>query len=96
MRQNKSKPPLNAAWLRLATLSVALKLALLACYMVIESIGLAKADDKLPPDIRPYEIRRCTCLKQVADRVGDLDEANASIVAARRARIGQCRDEVAE
>lgn len=35
-------------------------------------------------------------LKDVAGSVGDLDAANASIVAARLALVGQCRDEVAE
>ncbi len=35
-------------------------------------------------------------LKEVADKVGDLDEANAAIAAARLTLVGQCRDEVAE
>lgn len=35
-------------------------------------------------------------LKAVADKVADLDEANASISAARLTLVGQCRDEVAE
>lgn len=35
-------------------------------------------------------------LKDVASGVGDLDAANAAIVAARLALVGQCRDEVAD
>jgi len=35
-------------------------------------------------------------LKAVADKVGDLDEANAALVAARLALVGQCRDDIAE
>ena len=35
-------------------------------------------------------------LKAVAENVGELDAANAAIVAARLALVGQCRDEVAE
>lgn len=35
-------------------------------------------------------------LKEVASHVGELDAANAAIVAARLALVGQCRDEVAE
>lgn len=35
-------------------------------------------------------------LKAVAENVGELDAANAAIIAARLALVGQCRDEVAE
>jgi hypothetical protein len=46
--------------------------------------GLAPAEEQI------------ASLKAVADKISDLDEANASIAAARLTLVGQCRDEVAE
>jgi hypothetical protein len=54
----------------------------------------ARSQYRVHEGIAPAE-EQITNLKQVADKVGDLDEANASIVAARLALVGQCRDEVA-
>lgn len=60
---------------------------------IAESVE-ARSQYRVHEGIAPAE-EQITNLKQVADKVGDLDEANASIVAARLALVGQCRDEVA-
>jgi hypothetical protein len=61
---------------------------------IAESVE-ARSQYRVHEGIAPAE-EQITNLQKVADKVGDLDEANASIVAARLALVGQCRDEVAE
>lgn len=60
---------------------------------IAESVE-ARSQYRVHEGIAPAE-EQITNLQKVADKVGDLDEANASIVAARLALVGQCRDEVA-
>jgi hypothetical protein len=55
----------------------------------------ARSQYRVHEGIAPAE-EQSGYLKEVAGSVGDLDAANAAIVAARLALVGQCRDEVAE
>lgn len=55
----------------------------------------ARSQYRVHEGIAPAE-EQIGYLKDVAGSVGDLDAANAAIVAARLALVGQCRNEVAE
>jgi hypothetical protein len=55
----------------------------------------ARSQYRVHEGIAPAE-EQIAYLKEVAGSMGDLDAANAAIVAARLALVGQCRDEVAE
>ncbi|SJM94646.1 hypothetical protein [Crenothrix polyspora] len=55
----------------------------------------ARSQLRVKEGLAPAE-EQITNLKAVAEKVGDLDAANAAIVAARLTLVGQCRDEVAE
>jgi DNA-binding helix-hairpin-helix protein with protein kinase domain len=55
----------------------------------------ARSQYRVQEGLAPAE-EQIANLKAVADKVGDLDEANASLVAARLALVGQCRDDIAD
>lgn len=55
----------------------------------------ARSQYRVSEGLAPAE-EQIANLKAVADKVGDLDEANAALVAARLALVGQCRDDIAE
>ena len=61
---------------------------------IAESVE-ARSQYRVHGGLAPAE-EQITNLKEVASHVGELDAANAAIVAARLALVGQCRDEVAE
>ena len=61
----------------------------------INEAAEARSQLRMNEGLAPAE-EQITYLKAVADKVGDLDEANAGVVSARLTLVGQCRDEVSE